>query len=116
MSTTTESAPLHRSFHTFEKNKPAPCLRIETEDRDFIVPYADLIKGTLNQSATHLSLWFNALDVVARGENLKGVLRELQGFNVEFLRVGHQNVDDKIVISSLIVTEAPMEERGTATP
>lgn len=103
-----------RCWQTFEKNKPAPCLRIETKEKLFVVQYVGMVKGTLNEAHNQMSLYFSAVDVVVRGEKLLALFREIQRFNVDYIREGSPSGDDKVKIDIITVKEAPLEEKAGA--
>lgn len=106
------SAPKKQSaWASFERSKSAPCLRIELPDKEFLVQYADFIKGTLNEAESHASLFFHALDVVIRGEKLRALFREIQRFNVEFVRIGIGKESDAVKVEKIVVREAPLDEK-----
>lgn len=99
-------------WETFS-GRESPCLRIETEETFFLVPYVDLIKATLNEAQNHLTLFFNSLDVTIRGGGLLPLLLECQKFRVEVIRAGAADGGTKQSrIDRVIVNEAPMETKG----
>ena len=95
----------------FERSQNAPCLRVELPDKEFLVQYADFIKGTLNETESHLALYFHALDVVIRGEKLRELFREIQRFNVEYVRTGTGKESDAVKVEKIVVREAPLDEK-----
>lgn len=95
----------------FERSQNAPCLRVELPDKEFLVQYSDFIKGTLNEAESHLALYFHALDVVIRGDKLRALFREIQRFNVEYVRAGAGKESDAVKIEKIVVREAPLDEK-----
>lgn len=99
------------AWASFERSQNAPCLRVVTPDKEFLVPYNDFIKGTLNQAESHLSLYFHTLDVVVRGEKLRALFREIQRFNVDYVRAGTGKESDAVKVEKIVVREAPLDEK-----
>lgn len=104
-----------RAWEPFDRSQKSPCLRIELHDKEFLVQYADFIKGTLNEAETQVSLYFHTLDVVIRGEKLRAVFREIQKFNVDCIRIGSGKEGDVVKIEKITVKEAPLDDKADAT-
>ena len=100
------------AWAAFERSQKAPCLRVELPDKEFLVQYGDFTKGTLNEAETHLSLYFHAVDVVIRGDKLRALFREIQRFNVEYVRAGRGKEGDAVTIEKIVVREAPLDEKS----
>lgn len=105
------AAKTQPAWATFERSKSAPCLRVELPDKEFLVQYADFIKGTLNEAENHIALFFNAIDVIIRGEKLRALFREIQRFNVDFVRIGTGKESDAVKVEKIVVREAPLDEK-----
>lgn len=103
-----------RAWEPFERSQKAPCLRLELPDKEFLVQYADFIKGTLNEAETQLSLYFQTLDVVIRGDKLRALFREIQKFNVDYIRNGSGKEGDAVKVEKITVKEAPLDDKPDA--
>lgn len=108
MSTSTKNSP---AWTTFERSQKASCLRLELPEKEFLVQYGDFIKGTMNETETHVSLYFHALDAVIRGEKLRALFREIQRFNVDYVRVGIGKESDAVKVEKIVVREAPLDQK-----
>ena len=97
-------------------SRPRNALHIELRSgRSLLLPYMHWLHAELEtvEQDEQLKISFTTHDVVLRGKNLKEILAELQGCNVELLREipqrYHALANGKVLIASITVIEQGAE-------
>lgn len=94
------------------QEKDVSCLLVETSDKNFVFPYAQLLNIEGNNSDIKIS--FTTHDVELNGSNLLILLPVFQRFSVEWVKAFPKKFEafskDQVYISSIVVNEINQTE------